>query len=137
LIPAEGGKRFYFLFYLDVVRYYYNADVIIKTKTASRPAKERFHRDVLYRTHRIQHPHEKGCSQIRVQSESIHHVADTARFDAGQVMRHTKTYSITVPRELRSAIKWRALEERRNVSSYLSWLIAKDIARKLLKRRSL
>jgi hypothetical protein len=44
--------------------------------------------------------------------------------------RKTKTYSITVPAELLPAIKWRAFETRRNVSSYLSWLIAIDLEKK-------
>jgi hypothetical protein len=44
--------------------------------------------------------------------------------------RKTKTFSITVPAELLPAIKWRAAETRRNVSSYLSWLIATDTQKK-------
>jgi hypothetical protein len=44
--------------------------------------------------------------------------------------RKTKTYSITVPAELLPAIKWRAFETHRNVSSYLSWLIATDTQKK-------
>jgi hypothetical protein len=47
-----------------------------------------------------------------------------------KVVRKTKTYSITVPAELLPAIKWRAFETRRNVSSYLSWLISIDTEKK-------
>jgi hypothetical protein len=48
--------------------------------------------------------------------------------------RKTKTYSITVPAELLPAIKWRAFETHRNVSSYLSWLIAIDCGGKALNK---
>jgi hypothetical protein len=44
--------------------------------------------------------------------------------------RKTQTYSITVPAELLPAIKWRAFETRRSVSSYLSWLIDTDCQKK-------
>jgi hypothetical protein len=44
--------------------------------------------------------------------------------------RKTKTFSITVPTALLPVIKWGALETHRNVSSYLSWLIALDLEKK-------
>jgi hypothetical protein len=45
-------------------------------------------------------------------------------------LRFTKTFSITVPRELLPLIKRRAQESGRSVSSYLSWLVAKDWRKK-------
>jgi hypothetical protein len=48
------------------------------------------------------------------------------KYNMKKIERTTKSYSITVPKELLPLLKRRAAQEGRSVSSYLCWLLRKD-----------
>ena len=50
-------------------------------------------------------------------------------------LRTSKTFSVTVPRELKRLIKELARANGRSVSSYLSWLVLQDTSRKKVEKR--
>jgi len=73
-------------------------------------------------------PHERECWQSLLCAElaSSHCQKSVARAMLAAPMRTTKSFSVTVPKELVTEVECAAKGQGRSRSSYLAWLIRKD-----------